>query len=111
MFSRSELRQQALDKVTIEHTDIKRPRVTRWGYCENCGEVTPRYKLDVDHISPKIPVHKSFDQLSLDEYVDAAWCELTNLQCLCESCHDKKSALETKLRKLHRDERKKRNEY
>jgi 5-methylcytosine-specific restriction endonuclease McrA len=106
VFSRSELRQQALDRVTIEHFDSKRPRVTKWAYCESCGVVTPRYLLDVDHKSPRVPLHSSFDQLSLDEYVDRTWCELDNLQCLDENCHNSKSSVEKKLRKYNKEKNK-----
>lgn len=108
VFSRSELRQACLARVRqAGYSDPKRPRVTKWGYCENCGEVIPEYLIDVDHIQPKIPVHKSFEELTLDQYADALFCELDNLQNLCPSCHDRKSAIETRLRKIHRDERKK----
>lgn len=99
VFSRSELRQSILAKVSIEHTDVNRPRVRRWGYCESCGEVTAQYELTVDHISPVIPTDTSFEEMGLDKTVDNMWCSVDNLQALCDHCHDAKTALERKQRK------------
>lgn len=99
IFSRSDLRKAALARVLIEHSDESRPRVKRWGYCQQCGVVTPLYLLTVDHISPVIPTNTSFEEMGLDKTIDNMWCPVDNLQALCDTCHDAKTAIERKERK------------
>ena len=106
VFSRSELREAAMSTVRIEHSDLKRPRCKKWGYCQSCGEVTPEWRLTVDHISPVIPVSSSFEELGLDGTADRLWCSLNNLQVLCESCHDSKSSSEKAERKSFKNKNK-----
>ncbi len=102
VFSRSELRLLALKKVAIRHEDDRHPRVKKWGYCESCGEVTPQWKLQIDHKIPIIPLHKSLESLSWDEVVNNMWCEPGNLQAICETCHHVKTKEENKLRKANK---------
>lgn len=99
VFSRSDLRREAWNRVIIEHSDEKRPRVKRWGYCQSCGEVVPAYTLKIDHIDPVIPTGQSFEEIGLDKTVDRMWCTVDNLQALCDTCHDSKTAIERKHRK------------
>lgn len=83
---------------------------TRRGYsrCEKCLQEVPNYVKDggrrkknvvVDHIEPAVPVTgwESWDHL-----INSMFCEGDNLQALCLSCHDKKSAEEREERKLHK---------
>lgn len=108
VFPRSELYRQAMDKLrTLTHyVDPKRPRVKTWKFCPTCN--TPQAKSDfqVDHISPRVPIGQSFDQMTLDEYIDRTWCDLSNLQPCCKSCHKLKSKAEMKERKQHKTLRK-----
>ena len=99
VFSRSELRQQALKRVLTEHNDPKRPRVKKWGYCEECGEVTAAYELTIDHKDPVIPPHTTFEEMGLDKTADRLWCDLANLQAICNTCHDAKTKRERKIRR------------
>lgn len=98
-FSRSDLHQRVLDASVIEHSDPKRPRVKTWCRCNSCKLPEARSYMAVDHIDPLIPLHLSFEQMSLDVVVDRLWCEEHNLQVLCETCHDDKSAAEREERK------------
>lgn len=105
VFSRSTLRQEALLKVIIkEHHDISRPRVKKWGACLACKQPTPLYLMQVDHVSPVIPVDKSLDTMSWDELIDRIWCDLSNLEPLCPDCHYAKSSLESKERRKNKNE-------
>lgn len=99
VFSRSALRQEALESTRIRHEDINRPRVTKWSYCMECGLIEPSYKMQVDHKEPLVPLHRSLEEMSLDELADRLWCTLENLQPLCLDCHKNKSKAEMKIRR------------
>lgn len=98
-FSRSELRRQVIIDSIIEHTDITRPRVKRWGKCAECGTPTPVSYLVVDHKLPVVPIEVSMEDMSFDDLVDSMWCAKSNLQALDETCHKTKTKSENKLRR------------
>lgn len=104
-FSRSELHQQVLDEAAIEHSDPKRKRVKHWRRCNVCKQPEAKSNCVVDHISPVIPVNTTFADMSLDEAANRMWSEKSNLQCICETCHDKKSASEREERKRYKKQR------
>lgn len=99
VFARSELRLKVLSRVTIEHSDPNRPRVKKWGYCETCGVVTPKYLLAVDHVIPVIAVDSTFEDQGADATINRTWCEEINLAAICDTCHNHKTALERAERK------------
>lgn len=101
VFSRSELRKQALAKHDIQFTDINRPRVTKWSFCGECGTITPKYQMQVDHIVPIVSLTETLEDLSWDEVVSRLWCNLDNLMPLCKECHKTKTKLENKQRREH----------
>lgn len=97
-FSRSDLYREAQNKNRIEHYDHKRPRCFKWSWCNVCGEVVPSWKTQLDHIIPVIPLDRTFDDMTMQEYVDRLWCSIDNLQTICLDCHDRKCKEEMKLR-------------
>lgn len=103
VFSRSELRQQAIKLTEINYTDPLRPRVKKWCRCKLCGNATPRYKMQCDHILPVVKLGMLLEDMSWDELVNNLWCDPNNLQGICETCHLEKSRSEAaeraKLRK------------
>jgi len=99
VFSRSDLRKEAIATSIIAYSDPKRPRVTKWSMCRSCLNPTPTYLMDVDHVEPKIPVDKSLEEMTWDQLVDNTWCDITNLQPICRPCHKIKSAVENKERR------------
>lgn len=99
VFSRSELRKEALLKSVIDYTDLSRPRVKKWSRCSLCLRPTPTYLIEIDHEVPIIPVELSLEQMSWDDVVDRIWCDIFNLVPLCKECHRNKTALENKLRR------------
>lgn len=99
VFSRSELRLAALNKHNIQHFDADRPRVTKWSWCGECGILEPRYKMEVDHISPVIKVTESLDDLTWDQLAERIWCDINNLMPVCKDCHKAKTKTENKLRR------------
>jgi 5-methylcytosine-specific restriction endonuclease McrA len=103
-FARSDLHKDVLAKVRqTGYVDLKRPRVTKWGYCETCGVVTPEYQLQVDHIDPVIPVTMQTVEVPVVEIVNRTWCLASNLKAICKECHIKKSTAENQLRREHRN--------
>jgi 5-methylcytosine-specific restriction endonuclease McrA len=106
VFSRSDLRRQALQRTLIDFKDPNRPRVTKWSWCQECGLIEPTYKMDVDHIVPVIPLDSSMKDMSLDELVDRIWCSIEGLRVLCKSCHDDKTAIENKVRREFKKQKK-----
>ncbi len=102
VFSRSELRQRILAKSRIEHSDITRPRVKNWSWCQECGHIVPTHTIDIDHINPVVPVNKKALDMTPNELVAAIWCDENNLQHLCSPCHDEKSSVERKQRNAYK---------
>lgn len=101
VFSRSELRKQALERAAMPgHIDPNRPRVTKWSKCAECQKPEPQYLCQVDHIFPRVPIDSSFEDMTKDEFVDRTWCEVEQLQTLCKPCHKIKTKIEAKERRL-----------
>lgn len=107
VFSRSELRKQALELTIIDYKDPKRPRVKKWSQCASCKQPVPTYLINIDHIKPVVPIDKAFVDMSLDDVVDAIWSDKNNLQGLCDSCHNVKTGLENKARRAYKKGNKK----
>jgi len=105
IFARSELRQEIV-KASVctppAETQCKRPRVTRWSTCSGCQKCIPTYLLEIDHINPVVPVSSSLEELSIETFINNLWCEVKNLAPLCNSCHDKKTRAENKIRHEYR---------
>lgn len=91
VFSRSELRRQALDSTRIEHYDEERPRVTKWSWCTDCGIIEPTYLMEVDHVTPLVPLDGSLEDMTWDEVVNRTWCDPVNLKPKCKDCHSIKT--------------------
>lgn len=98
IFSRSDLRRQALDKYRIEHFDPEHPRVTRWNWCPDCGLIYPAYLSQVDHVLPIIRTNETLDSLTLDELVSRIWSDIENLRAVDKECHALKTKVENKER-------------
>jgi 5-methylcytosine-specific restriction endonuclease McrA len=61
--------------------------------CNSCKAWFPEKQINVDHIKPAGSLNCKED---LAGFVERLFCELDNLQVLCESCHDVKTKLEKK---------------
>jgi 5-methylcytosine-specific restriction endonuclease McrA len=59
--------------------------------CNHCKEWFPEKKINVDHIQPAGSLNCGAD---LAPFVQRLFCEIDNLQCLCEDCHNVKTQLE-----------------
>lgn len=67
--------------------------------CDECGKWCELRdgELEVDHIDPVGSFTGNFD-----EYIRRMYCDESNLQALCISCHHRKSAVENAARRLVR---------
>jgi 5-methylcytosine-specific restriction endonuclease McrA len=102
VFSRSDLRKLVVERSRIAHTDNSRPRVKKWSICEACRSVVPTYLIQVDHMTPIVPIDTTLEQMSWDDLVDRIWCDISNLQPICTDCHKEKTKLEQKARRAHK---------
>lgn len=107
VFSRSELRARVIEASIVIHSDPSRPRVKKWVICNVCKKLEAKSYMEVDHVDPKIPIYSSFEDMSLDIYIDRTWCAENNLQAICPPCHRQKGALEMKERRRIKKESKK----
>lgn len=105
VFSRSEVRKAALSRCEVDITSLNRPRVKKWCYCYDCERYTPKYLMQVDHLSPIIPVELSLEHIISDDelgwtyLIDSTWCDPKNLIAKCIDCHKIKTKLENKKRR------------
>jgi len=99
VFSRSDLRNAVIEASIVKHNNPDRPKVKTWCLCNVCKKPEAKSYMAVDHIEPLIPVSTSFAEMSLDEFIDRLWCVIDNLQAICPTCHDEKTAIERKARK------------
>lgn len=80
---------------------LKLARVARGLYkCNMCKEDFARSEIHVDHIDSVISVKENFK--SWDDFINRLFCNISNLQALCESCHSAKSQIENEMRKHYK---------
>lgn len=57
--------------------------------CQECLNWFKKSEIEVDHIDPVVEPSKGF--VDWNTYFDRLWCDPSNLQRLCLSCHEKKT--------------------
>ena len=95
-FIRSALRQKSRFWKPITECKLKARRLykgvnkrQKYEYqCNACKHWYIEKKINVDHIHPAGSLMNSKD---LPGFVERLFCEVDNLQVLCEKCHDKKT--------------------
>lgn len=72
------------EAATEPKTNVKTGRKAMHYICNCCKEELPRKEVEVNHISPVIPV-TGFD--SWDAVIERLFCEKEGLEVLCKPCH------------------------
>lgn len=103
-FSRSKLATAIKNAAVVK--DKKGVRGGKVVTCKLCGKVFPQYQCQVDHIEPVCPVQLSLTSMSLDMLYERLFCEASNLQVVCPTCHQEKSSEERSLRVSWRKQKK-----
>jgi hypothetical protein len=57
--------------------------------CNVCGQWTKSTAIAVDHIAPVIDVENGF--IDWNVFVERLFCDVSNLQVICDSCHQLKT--------------------
>ena len=57
--------------------------------CEVCDEWVGSTKLAIDHVDPVISVDDGFQDWNI--FIARLWCDKSNLQRICDTCHNKKT--------------------
>jgi hypothetical protein len=99
---------QEFPRYKKDGTLAKKPWVKR--QCEVCGLWVSSTKISIDHIDPVVPpdgfpAHFDlWDRITL--FLKRLWCDKSNLQRICDECHDKKTYSERidRLLKKYKDE-------
>lgn len=60
--------------------------------CQVCNNWESSSKMAVDHINPVVSIDDGFQDWN--EFIARLWCDKSNLQRICDTCHDKKTAEE-----------------
>lgn len=68
--------------------------------CNHCGHYFKESEIQIDHIVPAGSLRCADD---LPGFVERLFSE-TGYQCLCSSCHDKKTILDREIQKLDKNE-------
>jgi 5-methylcytosine-specific restriction endonuclease McrA len=98
-FIRSALRQKSRwwKPISEAKAKAKRPytgplKRQKFEYqCNQCKNWFPDKKINVDHICPAGSLKSAQD---LPDFIERLFCEVDNLQVLCETCHNAKTKSE-----------------
>ncbi len=87
---------QEFPRYKKDGTLAKKPWVKR--QCEVCSAWVGSTKIAIDHIDPVVPPNgfpASFDMWDrITMFLKRLWCDKSNLQRICDDCHDKKTNAE-----------------
>lgn len=96
-FSRSPIIREVLFKVRREvpkyNQDGSRSKKDAVQYrCNVCQTYVGSTKVSVDHISPVVSVVEGF--LDFNTFIERLFCDQSNLQVICDPCHNTKTQAE-----------------
>lgn len=84
---------------------LRSARIERGLYqCNICKEKFKNKDIRLDHIAPIIPVSTGF--VSWDDYINRLFCDASDMQVLCLTCHESKTNVEKEQRLFYRKKRK-----
>lgn len=104
----SETLKEAKREYFIKSKKGKPLRRVKFLCCECLKEVSQK-EIRVDHVDPVVPIEgiplQNNGLPDFNTYIDRLYCNKSNLQCICKSCHDLKSKQENKARKESKKEK------
>lgn len=77
---------QDILKLSI-HPTVKGPKGGKRYKCKICKNGFALNEVQIDHIEKIIPNGTKQIEMSLDEYSNRLYCDVSNLQVLCKPCH------------------------
>jgi len=86
------------DAKTTKKINPKTKRLAQHYACAKCKKDWPQKEVQVDHKEPVVDPGQGF--VDWNTYITRLFCSKDNLQVLCTTCHDKKSAKEKTKRSL-----------
>lgn len=85
------------DAKTAKKINPKTKRLAQHYACAKCKKDFPQKEVQVDHKKPVVDPRQGF--VDWNTFIERLFCGKQNLQVLCTSCHEKKSAKEKLTRK------------
>ena len=82
---------------TEKKVNTKTGRIAQHYTCNGCGGEFTAKDVQVDHIEPVVDPNTGF--ISWDVFIERLFCERSNLQVLCKTCHLLESNLEKQEKK------------
>ena len=86
------------DAKVGKRVNPKTKRSAEYYKCSGCGGEFVKKDIEVDHRIPVIDPQKGFQ--GWDEYITRLFCDKSNLQALCRSCHKQKTRNERGQRRV-----------
>ena len=84
-FRKSDIFKQALE-LSI-HPTIKGVRGGKLYQCRNCKNCFKAKEIQIDHIVSVVPKFTKRLDMSIADYAERLFCDISNLQPLCKPCH------------------------
>ena len=81
---------------TEKKTNPKTGRMAQHYRCQICEKEFTQKDMQVDHIKPVVDPKKGFT--TWDDFIQRLYCEASNLQAICTSCHKIKTKEEKEVR-------------
>jgi 5-methylcytosine-specific restriction endonuclease McrA len=82
---------------TEKKVNKKTGRLAQHYRCNACKQEFPAKEVQIDHVIPAIDPKVGF--VDWNTFIERLFCTKDNLQCLCTSCHDKKTREEKETKK------------
>lgn len=89
----------------VKKDGTKGKKMLSWFKCAHCEGEFKRREINVDHIIPIVPVDAPIPEIS--DWIHRLYCDSSELQVLCITCHKVKSKAEAAARAKWRKENKK----
>ena len=97
LFTRNVICRDVLDNAV--HATVRGVRGGKQYTCNKCKKTFSQKDVQVDHISPVVPLNKTLNDMDYNEIVSAIFCDISNLQVLCKPCHKMKTKKENNMRR------------